>query len=615
MSGVLPSSAPDRPLFFFLKSVFGFDTFRSHQEDVCQKILEGRDVLLVMPTGAGKSLCYQLPGLARGGTTLVISPLLALIEDQVEKLKRMGLTAERIHSGRRREESRQACIAYLRGELKFLFIAPERLSIPGFVEMLKKRAPTLIAIDEAHCISQWGHDFRPDYRLLGDRIGELRPAPIVALTATATAVVQDDIAAQLGLQNPVRSIHGFRRKNIAIHVIELSSSERFAATHKILKQKHRLPAIVYTSTRKTAETIFKELSKDFKTGIYHAGMPTEEREKNQELFLDSKLDVIVATVAFGMGIDKADIRTVIHTALPGSIEGYYQEIGRAGRDGKPSQAVLLQSFADQRMHDFFFQRDYPEPAILKKIFKTLSTQKQDKATVKKTVSLSPNPIDDGLFETALGKLIIHRGATESLDGFAEYLSSGSSAWEQTYPAQRQHREQQLSQMQRFTQAKNCRMLALVQHFGDQNDSSEPCGQCDICMPSGVPQVQVARGLTPKEKQLVAQILAILAGYGDRAAGRIYEELTQTTKVSRSDFETLLKLLARVEWIAMSNTTFQLDGKAVTYRKVSATKVGQTVTAEHLERLQTHAKSQMNLKKPRSPKKPGRRSSASRGASR
>src|SRR6202035_2291311 len=204
-----------------LKSAFQFSSFRPNQEAVCRAAIQGSDVLLVMPTGSGKSLCYQLPGVARGGTTLVVSPLIALMDDQVGKLKELGFAVAAIHSGRERSASRQACIDYLGGKLQFLFIAPERLRVPGFPEMLGKRKPSLIAIDEAHCISQWGHDFRPDYRMLGQYLPSFRPAPVLALTATATPVVQNDILAQLALNDAARFIHGFRRENIAIEVVEV----------------------------------------------------------------------------------------------------------------------------------------------------------------------------------------------------------------------------------------------------------------------------------------------------------------------------------------------------------------------------------------------------------
>jgi RecQ family ATP-dependent DNA helicase len=400
-------SSPDKDdrLGSLLATAFRFSAFRPNQEAVCRAAIQGSDVLLVMPTGSGKSLCYQLPGVARGGTTLVISPLIALMDDQVAKLRELGFSVAAIHSGRERSASRQACIDYLSGKLQFLFIAPERLRVPRFPEMLAKRKLSLIAIDEAHCISQWGHDFRPDYRMLGQYLPNLRPAPVIALTATATPIVQDDIRRQLGLIQPKSFVHGFRRTNIAVEVVEVPTSRRAALARELLLVEERRPAIVYTPTRKQAELLAADLSGAFAAAPYHAGLDAEHRKRVQEAFLAGKIEVMTATIAFGMGIDKPDIRMVIHTALPGSVEQYYQEMGRVGRDGKLSRAILMHSYADRQTHDFFLARDYPQVEVLDSIFNRLGSQAQRKSELQHQVRIDPD-----LFEKALEKLWIHGGA-------------------------------------------------------------------------------------------------------------------------------------------------------------------------------------------------------------
>ncbi len=255
-----------------LHRTFGHSSFRANQEAICRSVIEGHDALVVMPTGAGKSLCYQLPAIARGGTALVVSPLIALMDDQAAKLSSHGLRVGRIHSGLSRDDSRQACRDYLDGTLDFLFVAPERLRVPGFPEMLGRRKPALIAIDEAHCISAWGHDFRPDYRTLGEHLPALRPAPIIALTATATPTVQQDIVAQLHLENPALFIHGFRRSNLAIEVVEMSKPRRHDFTTNLLRDPANRPAIVYAPSRKSAEELAGELHRHFPAAAYHAGL-------------------------------------------------------------------------------------------------------------------------------------------------------------------------------------------------------------------------------------------------------------------------------------------------------------------------------------------------------
>ncbi len=552
-----------------LATIFGFPAFRLNQQEVCETAIAGRDVLLVMPTGSGKSLCYQLPAIARGGTALVISPLIALMEDQFAKLAALGLRVGRIHSGMDRAASREVCREYLDGSLQFFFLAPERLRVPGFVEMLAKRKPSLIAIDEAHCISQWGHDFRPDYRMLRQHIAALRPAPVVALTATATPVVQNDIIEQLGLARAARFIHGFRRDNIAIESVEVSKPRRAQFTLELLRTRERRPAIVYAPTRKEAEATAADLASAFPSATYHAGLDPQTRERVQREFLEGRLEVVVATIAFGMGIDKADVRTVIHTALPGSLEGYYQEIGRAGRDGKPSRAILMHSYADRRTHDFFHQRDYPDLAILDRIVRKL-------AAISKR---GPRHMDDlrddlemdaDVFSRALDKLAAHGGASIDYDG---NVTAGSHEWRAPYAMQSSLRQEQLEKVMRFAEGGRCRMGALVEHFGDIDDAIRRCGLCDFCAPADA-IAQVFRPLTDSEKQTVLSIARALRSVQGMSTGKLHKQLFPRDQMPRDEFEAILVSMTVGGYASLEDAEFEKDGRTVAYRKVSLTDEGE-----------------------------------------
>jgi DNA topoisomerase-3 len=545
-----------------LQTVFRLPAFRPYQEPVCRTVTEGHDVLLVMPTGAGKSLCFQLPGIARAGTTLVVSPLIALMEDQVAKLCELGLRAERIHSGRDRLISRQVCVEYLQGNLDYLFIAPERLSVPGFPEMLAKRKPVLIAVDEAHCISQWGHDFRPDYRMLDRHLPLLRPAPVIALTATATVLVQDDIIQQLGLADAIRSIHGFRRANLAVEAAEVRVPDRPATVRRILADPTRRPAIIYAPTRKETEALALELGADYPTAAYHAGMTPQERERVQGRFGAGELAVIVATIAFGMGIDKADIRTVIHTALPGSIEGYYQEIGRAGRDGQPARAILLYSYADLRTHEYFHRRDYPEPEQLQRVFAALGADPQPKTVLCEWLAMEPE-----LFDVAVEKLLVHGGAGRDAEG---NLWRGEAGWLPPYERQRAHKLAKLRQILDFAdKATACRMVRLVRHFGDHEDS-QPCGVCDVCAPQAA-AARRWRRLTAAESRLALQVLETLRWREGQTLRQLHERLESPGE--RRTFERLLEGLAGAGLIALQEDTFSRDGKVIPFWRVYLTDAG------------------------------------------
>ena len=547
-----------------LSSTFGHTAFRPLQAEVCRAVTEGCDVLLVMPTGAGKSLCYQLPGLARAGTTLVISPLIALMEDQVSALQDLGIAAERIHSGRDRLASRAVCRDYLDGGLDFLFIAPERLAVPGFPEMLAKRPPVLIAVDEAHCISHWGHDFRPDYRMLSERLPVLRPAPVIALTATATPLVQRDIVEQLAIPEAKQFIHGFRRTNIAVEVVEAKPSARGALVRRVLEDAGRRPAIVYSPTRKETVALAAELNGAFPAAAYHAGMASAARDRAQRAFQHGDVEVIVATIAFGMGIDKPDIRTVIHTGMPGTLEGYYQEIGRAGRDGRPARAILLYSWADRRTHEFFLGRDYPEPGVLAKVYGALSGQPRPAEELRAELGL-----DNDVFATALEKLWIHRGALVDPE---ENAARGQPDWRAPYEAQLAHRREQIERMTSFASGRGCRMLHLVRHFGDQHDSGETCGTCDQCEPDDC-LVNSFRKPKGGEIETLAAALDLLAEKDGLTSGQLHRQAGEGGGLDRKRFELLLDGLVRAGLVEVLADSFEKGGKTIRFQRVWLTRPG------------------------------------------
>jgi ATP-dependent DNA helicase RecQ len=563
----LNETVPAETLAELLHRVFGHREFRAHQQEVCEAATAGRDVLLVMPTGAGKSLCYQLPALARGGTALVISPLIALMDDQATKLSSLGLRVARIHSGLSRDDSRQACRDYLAGALDFLFIAPERMRVPGFPEMLAKRKPTLVAIDEAHCISAWGHDFRPDYRTLGQYLPALRPAPILALTATATPTVQRDILKQLDLQEPAVFITGFRRQNLAVEVVELSKPQRPEFALKLLKEAGARPAIVYAGSRKQAEEFASTLHKHFPTAAYHAGLDAGTRDRVQRAFLGGKLECVVATVAFGMGVDKADVRTVVHVALPGSIEAYYQEIGRAGRDGKPSRTVLLHGFADRRLQEFFLEKNYPPTSELETVARLLKDE-----FVAVDALVKPSRLDRDTLDTAIEKLLATGVAVMDMAGDVRLAPGQSGAgWKSGYEAQVANRRAQIDRMVGFAESNECRMRMLVQHFGDTSDTARSCGLCDVCNPAGSGSANAAHQPTVGERGWLRTILRALEGRST-STGKLFTDTALMKE--RKDFDVLLEALARAGLIALANDSFTNgDGKEITYKKASITHEG------------------------------------------
>ncbi len=354
---------PSPELFRTLKQFFGFDSFRPLQEQIICDALANRDVFALLPTGGGKSLCFQLPALMRPGLTVVVSPLIALMKDQVDAMQAAGVPATFLNSSLAAGDSRDRLRALHEGQFRLLYVAPERLMLSGFLHDLQRWNINLIAIDEAHCISEWGHDFRPEYR----EIAQLRPlfpdVPFMALTATATDRVREDIVQLLQLREAARYVASFNRPNLTYRVIPKSGA--YEQTFEFINARRRESGIVYCQSRKAAESVAAKLNEDgVKARPYHAGLEAKDRARNQELFLRDEVRVICATIAFGMGINKPNVRFVIHYDLPKNIEGYYQETGRAGRDGLPSECLLLFSAGDVvKQQQFLDEKPEPEKTI------------------------------------------------------------------------------------------------------------------------------------------------------------------------------------------------------------------------------------------------------------
>jgi ATP-dependent DNA helicase RecQ len=474
---------------------FGFDHFRPGQEDAVAAAVAGHDVLVVMPTGAGKSLCYQLPALVREDLTIVVSPLVSLMQDQVEALERRVPGAAAVINSQQDASANAEVLARARaGSLKLLYVAPERFSSPGFLEAIKEVPIGLFVVDEAHCVSQWGHDFRPDYFRLADAARWLGAKALVASTATATPQVARDIVARLGLKEPALVTTGFDRPNLSFAVVPCATTaDKHARIAAALGEEGARPAIVYAGTRKSCESLAERLGVELGIEVvaYHAGLGRAERTGAQRRFMAGEVEVVVATNAFGMGVDKADVRTVAHEVVPPSIEAYYQEAGRAGRDGAPARALLFAEKRDKSLHVFFIQRAEVSDALLDQVAQRLLA-----AAVENRFDVAVSYLDEeaervraiighlaraGVIQPAPSPMDRVRGrVVGAFDGAARALARTSAAEGQ------RARWKQYRAAWAFVEEGGCRRATILKHFGDPAGPAPEGACCDVCDPSLVP---------------------------------------------------------------------------------------------------------------------------------
>ncbi len=513
---------------------FGFEQFRSGQREVIEHVMARRHTLAVLPTGRGKSLCYQLPAQLLPGLTLVISPLIALMQDQTTALERRGFrNVTSLSSALTQSEIGRRFAEIERGEHKLVYIAPERFDSPRFQQLVRQAEISLVVIDEAHCISQWGHDFRPHYRTLLTRLPELRRATLLAVTATATPEVQNDISASLALPTLERVIADFNRPNLHLETIKADAREEKDRQVVELLKRDAGAAIVYASTRKEAAAVHQLLGgHGFNVCLYHAGLDTRQRTEAQQRFWKDDCRVIVATVAFGLGIDKPNVRRVIHYNLPGSLENYYQEAGRGGRDGATATCTLFYSQPDVRIQRFLLDQAYPQPQVLLKLFDMLreahplAVAASDLVTAGQLPEIAVNAALQALYEQQRVRI-----TAEGKYALAQIAESEPKFDVRDLNERRWRANERLKKMIAYALDAKCRRAAILDYFGQE--FAAPCPACDVCAakpPAPKPQPETAA--TEPRNRTAYVTLRTAAELGGRFGRTLVAELLAGSKRKR-----------------------------------------------------------------------------------